>query len=94
MPSECDLRPDPGSVDIHGDRDASDRINQLKAVKTSREIGLKLAHQVVQAGAQAFYQLAEAGIRDLATDALRCPQEGGLHGHCLCLLRDRITSGH
>ena len=51
--------------------DASDRINQLKAVKTSREIGkLKLAHQVVRAGAQAFYQLAEAGMReiDLATE--------------------------
>ena len=51
--------------------DAGDRINQLKAVKTSREIGkLKLAHQVVRAGAQAFYRLAEAGIReiDLATE--------------------------
>ena len=51
--------------------DAGDRINQLKAVKTSREIGkLKLAHQVVRAGAQAFYQLAEAGMReiDLATE--------------------------
>ena len=51
--------------------DAGDRINQLKSVKTSREIGkLKLAHQVVRAGAQAFYQLAEAGIReiDLATE--------------------------
>ena len=51
--------------------DAGDRINQLKSVKTSREIGkLKLAHQVVRAGAQVFYQLAEAGIReiDLATE--------------------------
>ena len=51
--------------------DAGDRINQLKSVKTSREIGkLKLAHQAVQAGAQAFYHLAEAGMReiDLATE--------------------------
>ena len=51
--------------------DAGDRINQLKSVKTSREVGkLKLAHQVVRAGAQAFYQLAQAGIRetDLATE--------------------------
>lgn len=51
--------------------DAGDRIHQLKAVKTSREIGkLKRAHQVVRAGARAFYQLAAAGIReiDLATE--------------------------
>ena len=51
--------------------DAGDRINQLKSVKTSREVGkLKLAHQVVQAGVQAFYGLAQAGIReiDLATE--------------------------
>ena len=51
--------------------DAGDRINQLKSVKTSREVGkLKLAHRVVRAGAQTFYQLAQAGIReiDLATE--------------------------
>ena len=51
--------------------DAGDRIHQLKSVKTSREVGkLKQAHQVVRAGAQAFYRLAEAGIReiDLATE--------------------------
>ncbi len=51
--------------------DAGDRINQLKSVKTSREIGkLKQAHQVVRAGAQAFYQLVDSGMReiDLATE--------------------------
>ena len=51
--------------------DAGDRINHLKAVKTSREVGkLKRAHQVVQAGVQAFYMLARPGIReiDLATE--------------------------
>ena len=51
--------------------DAGERINQLKSVKTSREIGkLKQAHQVARAGAETFYQLAQAGIReiDLATE--------------------------
>ncbi len=51
--------------------DAGDRINQLKAVKTSREIGmLRLAHEVMRAGVRAFYQELRAGIReiDLATE--------------------------
>ncbi len=74
MPSECltydRIRAELPSI-FPVVEDAGDRINQLKSVKTSREIGkLKRAHQVVRAGAQAFYQLAEAGIReiDLATE--------------------------
>ena len=46
--------------------DAGDRINQLNAVESSREINeLKRAHQVVRAGGEAFYRLAEAGIREI-----------------------------
>lgn len=51
--------------------DAGDRINQLKAIKTFREIGkLKLAHKVVRAGVEAFYNFTDTGIReiDLATE--------------------------
>ena len=74
MPSECltydRIRAELPSI-FPSVEDAGDRINQLKSVKTSREIGkLKQAHQVARAGAEAFYQLAQAGIReiDLATE--------------------------
>ncbi len=74
MPSECltydRIRAELPSI-FPVVEDAADRINQLKSVKTSREIGkLKLAHQVARAGAQVFYQLARTGIReiDLATE--------------------------
>lgn len=74
MPSECltydRIRAELPSI-FPVVEDASDRINQLKSVKTSREVGkLKRAHQVAQAGARAFYRLAQAGIReiDLATE--------------------------
>ena len=74
MPSECltygRVRAELPSI-FPVVEDAGDRINQLKSVKSSREVGkLKLAHQVVRAGAQTFYQLAQAGIReiDLATE--------------------------
>ena len=74
MPSECltydRIRAELPSI-FAVVEDAGDRINQLKAVKTSREVDkLKRAHQVVQAGVQAFYRLAQAGIReiDLATE--------------------------
>jgi len=74
MPSECltydRIRAELPSI-FPVVEDAGDRINQLKSVKTFREVGkLKLAHRVVRAGAQTFYQLAQAGIReiDLATE--------------------------
>ena len=74
MPSEC-LTYDRVRAELPSIfpvvEDAGDRINQLKSVKSSREVGkLKLAHQVVRAGAQTFYQLAQPGIReiDLATE--------------------------
>ena len=51
--------------------DASDRINQLKAIKTSQEIDrLRISHEVIKAGVKVFYQEARPGIReiDLATE--------------------------
>ncbi len=74
MPSECftydRIRAALPSI-FPVSEDAGDRINQLKAVKTSREIGkLRLAHAVVRAGVKSFYEVLRVGIReiDLATE--------------------------